>query len=458
MAQQQNDFSQGSVYRHVLSLALPMTVAQLVQILYNVVDRIYIGHLPGASSLALTGLGLTFPVITLILAFTNLFGMGGAPLCSIARGRGDTERAERIMGSTLTMLLAASVVLTVLGQVFLRPLLFLFGASDDTWPYAAAYLRIYLIGTPLAMVGTGMNGFINAQGFGRVGMVTTLMGAAANIVLDPVFIFLLDMGVSGAAVATVLSQLLSAAWVMRFLLGRRTLLKLRPANLRPDWPLVGEIARLGTAGFVMSASNGAVQIACNTTLRAFGGDVYVGVMTVLSSVRDVVSLPCQGLNNASQPVLGFNFGARKYDRVVRVIRFTAATSVGYMLLAWLAVFLFPRPIMSVFNSSPALLDAGAPAMHLYFFGFFMMALQISAQSVFVGLGLSRQAIFFSILRKIIIVVPLTLLLPHVGGLGVTGVFLAEPISNFIGGAASFTTMVLTLRHRSHGRAGDAHRS
>ena len=458
MAQQQNDFSQGSVYRHVLSLALPMTVAQLVQILYNVVDRIYIGHLPGASSLALTGLGLTFPVITLILAFTNLFGMGGAPLCSIARGRGDTERAERIMGSTLTMLLAASVVLTVLGQVFLRPLLFLFGASDDTWPYAAAYLRIYLIGTPLAMVGTGMNGFINAQGFGRVGMVTTLMGAAANIVLDPVFIFLLDMGVSGAAVATVLSQLLSAAWVMRFLLGRRTLLKLRPANLRPDWPLVGEIARLGTAGFVMSASNGAVQIACNTTLRAFGGDVYVGVMTVLSSVRDVVSLPCQGLNNASQPVLGFNFGARKYDRVVRVIRFTAATSVGYMLLAWLVVFLFPRPIMSVFNSSPALLDAGAPAMHLYFFGFFMMALQISAQSVFVGLGLSRQAIFFSILRKIIIVVPLTLLLPHVGGLGVTGVFLAEPISNFIGGAASFTTMVLTLRHRSHGRAGDAHRS
>ena len=458
MAQQQNDFSQGSVYRHVLSLALPMTVAQLVQILYNVVDRIYIGHLPGASSLALTGLGLTFPVITLILAFTNLFGMGGAPLCSIARGRGDTERAERIMGSTLTMLLAASVVLTVLGQVFLRPLLFLFGASDDTWPYAAAYLRIYLIGTPLAMVGTGMNGFINAQGFGRVGMVTTLMGAAANIVLDPVFIFLLDMGVSGAAVATVLSQLLSAAWVMRFLLGRRTLLKLRPANLRPDWPLVGEIARLGTAGFVMSASNGAVQIACNTTLRAFGGDVYVGVMTVLSSVRDVVSLPCQGLNNASQPVLGFNFGARKYDRVVRVIRFTAATSVGYMLLAWLAVFLFPRPIMSVFNSSPALLDAGAPAMHLYFFGFFMMALQISAQSVFVGLGLSRQAIFFSILRKIIIVVPLTLLLPRVGGLGVTGVFLAEPISNFIGGAASFTTMVLTLRHRSHGRAGDAHRS
>ena len=458
MAQQQNDFSQGSVYRHVLSLALPMTVAQLVQILYNVVDRIYIGHLPGASSLALTGLGLTFPVITLILAFTNLFGMGGAPLCSIARGRGDTERAERIMGSTLTMLLAASVVLTVLGQVFLRPLLFLFGTSDDTWPYAAAYLRIYLIGTPLAMVGTGMNGFINAQGFGRVGMVTTLMGAAANIVLDPVFIFLLDMGVSGAAVATVLSQLLSAAWVMRFLLGRRTLLKLRPANLRPDWPLVGEIARLGTAGFVMSASNGAVQIACNTTLRAFGGDVYVGVMTVLSSVRDVVSLPCQGLNNASQPVLGFNFGARKYDRVVRVIRFTAATSVGYMLLAWLAVFLFPRPIMSVFNSSPALLDAGAPAMHLYFFGFFMMALQISAQSVFVGLGLSRQAIFFSILRKIIIVVPLTLLLPHVGGLGVTGVFLAEPISNFIGGAASFTTMVLTLRHRSHGRAGDAHRA
>ena len=454
---EQNDFSQGSVTRHILSLALPMTVAQLVQILYNVVDRIYIGHLPGASSLALTGLGLTFPVVTLILAFTNLFGIGGAPLCSIARGKGDIPRAEQIMGNTLTMLLASSVVLTVLGYLLLQPLLYLFGASDETYPYAAAYLRIYLIGTPLAMVGTGMNGFINAQGFGRVGMVTTLMGAAANIVLDPIFIFLLDMGVSGAALATVLSQLLSAAWVMRFLLGRRTLLKLAPPNLRPQWLLVGEITRLGVAGFVMSASNGAVQIACNTTLRAFGGDVYVGVMTVLSSVRDVVSLPCQGLNNAAQPVLGFNYGARQFGRVKQAIRFAACASVVYMLLAWLVVFLFPRQLMSVFNSSPALLDAGAPAMHLYFFGFFMMALQISAQSVFVGLGLSRQAIFFSILRKIIIVVPLTLLLPQVGGLGVTGVFLAEPISNFIGGAASFTTMLFTVRHLFRGRAGDAHR-
>ena len=454
---EQNDFSQGSVTRHILSLALPMTVAQLVQILYNVVDRIYIGHLPGASSLALTGLGLTFPVVTLILAFTNLFGMGGAPLCSIARGRDDIPRAEQIMGNPLTMLLASSVVLTVLGYLLLQPLLYLFGASDETYPYAAAYLRIYLIGTPLAMVGTGMNGFINAQGFGRVGMVTTLMGAAANIVLDPIFIFLLDMGVSGAALATVLSQLLSAAWVMRFLLGKRTLLRLTLPNLRPRRALVGEITRLGVAGFVMSASNGAVQIACNTTLRAFGGDVYVGVMTVLSSVRDVVSLPCQGLNNAAQPVLGFNYGARQFGRVKQAIRFAACASVVYMLLAWLVVFLFPRQLMSVFNSSPALLDAGAPAMHLYFFGFFMMALQISAQSVFVGLGLSRQAIFFSILRKIIIVVPLTLLLPQVGGLGVTGVFLAEPISNFIGGAASFTTMLFTVRHLFRGRAGDAHR-
>ena len=457
MAAEEHDFSVGSVTRHIVSLAIPMTVAQLVQILYNLVDRIYIGHLPGASSLALTGLGLTFPVITIIMAFTNLFGMGGAPLCSIARGRHDTARAERIMGNTLLMLCLSAAVLMALCYGLLRPILFLFGASGDSYPYAAAYLRIYLIGTPFVMIGTGMNGFINAQGFARVGMVTILMGAAVNIVLDPVFIFLLGLGVAGAAAATVLSQLLSAAWVMRFLLGRRTLLRLTRANLRPDGAVLRDITRLGMAGFIMSVSNGAVQISCNTTLRAFGGDVYVGIMTVLNSVRDVVSLPCQGLNNAAQPVLGFNYGAGQFGRVKQAIRFTVTASVLYMLAAWLLVFLFPRPLMQVFNSDPELLKKGVPALHLYFFGFFMMALQIASQAVFVGLGQSRHAIFFSILRKIIIVVPLTLLLPRLAGLGVHGVFLAEPISNFVGGAACFVTMLFTVRHLFRGRAGDVHR-
>lgn len=439
------DFASGGVCRRILSLAVPMTVAQLVQLLYNIVDRIYIGHLPGASYLAFTGLGLTFPVITIVSAFTNLFGMGGAPLCSIARGKGDDQRAERIMGNTLFMLLVSCGVIMLLAYLLMRPMLYLFGASDDTYAYASEYLKIYLIGTPFAMIGTGMNGFINTQGFARTGMATIMLGAVVNIALDPLFIFAFDMGVAGAAVATVISQLASAVWVMSFLMGRRTILRLSRKSMRPDGSVIRSVASLGTAGFIMSATNGAVQIACNSTLRSYGGDMYVGIMTALNSIRDIVSLPIQGLTNASQPVIGYNFGAREYGRVKRGIAFSSLTGVVYMLLAWLILFLFPAPIISIFNSDPALIEAGVPFMHMYFFGFFMMAFQFSGQSAFVGLGQSRQAVFFSLFRKIIIVVPLTILLPRIAALGVSGVFIAEPISNFVGGLASFVTMLFTVR-------------
>ncbi|MDI9242261.1 MATE family efflux transporter [Fusibacillus kribbianus] len=457
MRQEENksDFSKGSVYRHITSLAVPLTIAQLVQMLYNIVDRIYIGHLPGASSLALTGLGLTFPVITLILAFTNLFGMGGTPLFSIARGRRQEERAGKIMGNTFTLLCISCILLMAVSYGFLRPLLYLFGASDESYPFAWQYLRIYLIGTPFAMLATGMNGFINAQGFARTGMLTVLIGAVTNIILDPVFIYVLDMGVSGAALATVISQCLSAVWVLRFLTGKKTLYSIRKCYLKPEAKLVREILGLGTAGFVVSASNGAVQIACNATLRSFGGDIYVGIMTVLNSVRDVVSLPIQGVTHASQPVMGFNFGAGEYGRIKKAIAFVTAIGVSYMLAAWLLLFLFPEPIMRIFNSDPELITKGIPSLHLYFFGFFMMAFQFVGQSTFVGLGMSKHSIFFSLFRKIIIVVPLTLILPHLAGMGVQGVFLAEPISNFIGGTASFTTMLFTVRRlfRNGGEKG-----
>ena len=441
----QSDFSSGKVWRHILSLAVPMTVAQLVQMLYNIVDRVYIGHLPGASSLALTGLGLTFPLITVIVAFTTLFGLGGAPLCSIARGRQDEERAERIVGNTFFMLCATSLLLILVCYVFLKPILYLFGASDATFPFAQQYLQIYLIGTPFVMIGAGMNGFINAQGFARTGMMTILLGAVANVILDPIFIFALGMGVSGAALATVLSQLLSAVWVVRFLTGKKTLLRIRRRYLRPDAGLLREITALGLAGFIMSATNGLVQVACNSTLRAQGGDLYIGVMTVLNSVRDVIMLPTQGLTSAAQPVLGYNFGAKQYRRIKQGIAFVTVTCIAYTALAWLVVFLLPEPFIRIFNSDPALVAAGVPAMHIYFFGFFMMAFQFAGQSTFVGLGQSKQAVFFSLLRKAVIVVPLTLLLPHLWGLGVNGVFLAEPVSNFVGGIACFTTMLFTVR-------------
>ena len=440
-----NDFSQGSIYRHIMSLAIPMTIAQMVQVLYNIVDRIYIGHLEAGSSLALTGLGLTFPIITIISAFTNLFGMGGAPLCSIARGKNDMERAETIMGNTFFLLLVSSFVLMLASYVFMKPLLYMFGASDTTYPYAKEYLKIYLLGTPFVMLGTGMNGFINSQGFGKIGMMTILFGAIANIILDPIFIFYLKLGISGAAIATILSQLLSAIWVMKFLLGEKTILKLTKKNMRLEGELIKSITGLGLAGFVMSATNGAVQIACNATLKGHGGDIYVGIMTVLSSIRDVIILPIHGVTTGAQPVLGYNYGAKKYDRIKKGIIFVTVVTVIYMLLAWIIVFLYPGSFIKVFSSDIELIVKGIPAMNTYYFGFFMMAFQVAGQSIFVALGQSKQAVFFSLFRKIIVVVPLTLFLPYVADLGIKGVFLAEPISNFIGGAACYIVMLFTIK-------------
>ncbi|MBU3841689.1 MAG: MATE family efflux transporter [Candidatus Fusobacterium pullicola] len=440
-----NDFSQGSIYRHIMSLAIPMTIAQMVQVLYNIVDRIYIGHLEAGSSLALTGLGLTFPIITIISAFTNLFGMGGAPLCSIARGKNDMERAETIMGNTFFLLLVSSFVLMLASYVFMKPLLYMFGASDTTYPYAKEYLKIYLLGTPFVMLGTGMNGFINSQGFGKIGMMTILLGAIVNIILDPIFIFYLKLGISGAAIATILSQLLSAIWVMKFLLGEKTILKLTKKNMRLEGELIKSITGLGLAGFVMSATNGAVQIVCNATLKGHGGDIYVGIMTVLSSIRDVIILPIHGVTTGAQPVLGYNYGAKKYDRIKKGIIFVTVVTVIYMLLAWIIVFLYPGSFIKVFSSDMELIVKGIPAMNIYYFGFFMMAFQVAGQSIFVALGQSKQAVFFSLFRKIIVVVPLTLFLPYVADLGIKGVFLAEPISNFIGGAACYIVMLFTIK-------------
>lgn len=444
----ENDFSVGSIPRHIIDLAIPMTLAQLVQMAYNLVDRIYIGHLPGTSSIALTGLGLTFPIITIIMAFTNLFSTGSVALYSIARGKQDDAAERRYMENAFLLLLLTSVVVMVLCFVFMHPILYLFGASDETYPYSAAYLRIYLIGTPLVMLATGMNGFINAQGYGKTGMFTILIGAIINIILDPVFIFVLDLGISGAAIATVISQLLSVIWVMAFLTSRRSLTPLRVRQARIDLTATKQITQLGIAGFVMQATNGIVQVAANNMLGIYGGDIYIGIMTVLNSVRDVVSLPLHGFTNAAQPVIGYNYGARKLGRIRQIIRFTTPVTVVYMALCWLIIFLLPQPIMHVFNSDPELLAKGTPAMHLFFFGFFFMAFQSVGQSTFVGLGKSKQATFFSLFRKVIIVVPLTIILPQIGGLGVMGVFLAEPISNFIGGLCCYCTMLWTVRHLS----------
>lgn len=439
-----NDFTKGSVPKSILSLALPMTLAQLINILYNIVDRMYIGRLPNASTLALTGIGVTFPIITIIMAFANLFGMGGAPLCSIARGRGDNEEAEKIMGNSFALLIISGIALTVLGLIFKKPLLFLFGASDATFSYANDYISIYLLGTIFVMISLGMNSFINSQGFGRMGMMTILLGAIVNIVLDPIFIFVFNMGVKGAAFATIISQFLSSLWVLKFLTGKNTILKLKFKNFKIDLSILKRIVSLGLSTFIMALTNSTVQIICNITLQSYGGDLYVGIMTVINSIREIIMMPVSGITNGSQPVLGFNYGAKEYKRVRSGIKFMSIVCILYTTLIWLILRMFPEFFIRIFNSEPELIQKGIPSMNIYFFGFFAMSLQFAGQSTYVALGKSKQAVFFSLLRKIIIVVPLTLILPRMFNLGTTGVFLAEPISNFLGGTACYVTMLFTV--------------
>lgn len=440
----ENDFSKGSIAGNILSLALPMTVAQLINVMYSIVDRIYIGHLPHASAEALTGIGLCLPIITIITAFSNLFGMGGAPLCSIARGGHDEEKAEKVMGNSFTMLLISGAVLMVLCLIFRRPVLYLFGASDATYPYAEQYIMIYLCGTLFVMTSLGMNNFINSQGFGRMGMLTVLLGAVLNIILDPVLIFGFGMGVQGAAIATVFSQGASAVWVLVFLRGKRALIRLTRRSMRLDGKMVREITLLGTSGFVMSVTNGIVQIVCNAVLARHGGDLYVGIMTVINSVREIITMPVTGLTSGSQPVIGYNYGAKCYDRVKSAIKFMSIACIVFSLVVWAVIFLEPRFFLHLFTSESDLIQAGVPAMRIYFCGIFMMSLQFAGQSTYVALNRPKQAVFFSLFRKVIIVAPLTIFLPYIGGLGTNGVFLAEPISNVIGGTASFVTMLVTV--------------
>ena len=441
-----NDFSQGPVWRRIMAQAIPLTVAEIVHLLYNVVDRVYIGHLSSTDSMALTGVGLIFPIVSLIAAFTSLFGTGGAPLFAIARGAQEEEKASRIQSNVFVLLVGCSLVLMALCYAFQKPVLYLFGASDASYPYAEAYLTLYLLGTPFTMLATGMNGFINAQGFPRIGMLTTMLGAILNLLLDPLFIFVFKMGVRGAAIATVISQVVSALWVLRFLTGKQALIPLRRDHMKIQIPLLKKILSLGIVGFIMKGTNSLVQIVCNATLQTYGGDLYVGIMTVVNSVREILYLPVSGITSGAQPVIGFNYGAKAYSRVRQGIKFMTIACTAYTAASWIAVLAATRFFVSIFSSDAAMLAAGPHALNIYFFGFVFMAFQSSGQASFQALGDARHAVFFSLFRKVIIVVPLTLLFPRLG-FGVDGVFMAEPVSNLLGGLACFITMYLTVYRR-----------
>ena len=437
-----SDFSKGPVWKSILTLSIPLIIAQLVHLLYNIVDRIFIGHIPDTGSLALTGLGITFPVVTIIMAFAALFGMGGVPLFSIERGAGNPEKAGLILGNSFSLLVISAAVLTVLGYIFCRPLLYAFGASDMSYGYAASYLRIYLIGTVFSIIATGLNGYISSQGFPRTGMLSVTIGAAVNIALDPIFIFTLNMGVAGAALATVISQFISAFWVLHFLFGKKALISLKPENMVINKSIAASIAKLGTSNAVMQGTTCLVQIACNNTLQLYGGDLYVGIMTVTNSVRDLFLLQVSGLGNGAQPVISYNYGAKEYGRVRKGVNFMTVVSLAGTAVTWLLIFLLPRVWFGMFSDDLQMIEAGVPMLRIYFTGFVFMALQFSGQTTFLSLGDAKHAITFSLLRKVIIVVPLTLILPALG-FGVKGVFLAEPISNIIGGSICYITMRLT---------------
>lgn len=442
----QIDFDNGKITNNILNAAVPMLVAQMISLLYNIVDRIYIARIPQVGTAALGAVGLCFPLIMIITAFSNLFGSGGAPVFSINRGMGENRRAQAVLNTAFSMLFICALVIMLVGLVIARPLLILFGASKEALVYAYPYMMIYLIGTLPSMLTIGMNPFVNAQGYATTGMISVIIGAVTNLILDPLFIFVFHFGIAGAAVATVISQILSASFILAFLRKKaeykvRFLRKDEVAECRE---YAGNIISLGTSGFVMQLTNSLVSICCNHVLSVTGGDVYISVMTIVSSVRQMVETPIYAIVEGSSPIISYNYGARRPKRVARAIGTMALMALIYTLSMWLVIIKAPEFLIGIFSSDRELLVDAVPALKLYFAAFVFMLLQYTGQTVFKSLNKKRHAVFFSLLRKVFIVVPLTYLLPYAFHLGTDGVFMAEPVSNVIGGSICFIVMLRTV--------------
>ena len=441
------DFSNGKTFRNILQISLPLLAAQFLALLYNIVDRIFIGRIPGAGTAALGAVGLCFPLIVIITAFTNLFGTGSVPLFSIERGRKDEQKAARYMNTAFFLLIMAAVILTVVCEIAARPVLVLFGASDNALQYAVPYLRIYLLGTIASMTATGMNPYITAQGYSLVGMTTVMIGAGINILLDPLFIFVFGLGVRGAAWATVISQTLSALFVLHFLFGKTADPRLRLLSadeIRSGGFYVKNITGLGFSSFVMQFTNSLVLICANGVLSRIGGDVYVTVMTIINSSRQIFELPMLAVAEGTAPIISYSYGAQKPDKVKEAGTILFLIGIVYSVTIWLFMRAKPEWFISIFSSDESILDIAVPAFHIYFFAFVFMIFQYTGQTMFKSLNKKNYAIFFSLFRKVIIVVPLTYLLPYAFHMGTNGVFMAEPVSNIIGGLACFITMLLAV--------------
>ncbi len=433
------------VGRLLLKLAAPAVVAQLVNLLYNIVDRIYIGHMPEVGTAALTGIGLCFPVVYLIGAFTMLVAQGGAPRAAIAMGAGDNEQAEKIMGGCFTCLVGTALVLTALFWAFGEPLLWLFGCSEDTIQYALPYMRIYSSGSLFVMMALGMNLFVTTQGFATVSMRTVIIGAVSNIILDPIFIYGLHMGVQGAALATVISQAVSGIWVVYFLMGKKTTLRLRRKCLRPSWKLMAPVLALGISPFVMQSTEALVNISFNSSLQQYGGDIAVGAMVVASTVMQMVWIPAQGLGQGAQPIISYNYGARNAKRVKEAFFALLKVSCAFLASFWLLVQLFPEFFISIFNDNAALMETAVWTLRVYTAVLGLFGIQMSVQQTFMAIGKAKASLFIACLRKVILLIPLIFLLPRLIENKVLAVFLAEPVSDFISVTASAVTFYFVFR-------------
>lgn len=440
------DLGSGKVSRLLFSLAMPTITSQIVNMLYNLVDRVYIGHMTPVDTvgkLALTGVGVCLPVIMVVSAFAALLGMGGAPRASIAEGRGEAEESERIMGNCFTMLVAVSLVLTVVLRLFAEPMLLTFGASENTIGYAMDYMNIYALGTLFVQVTLGMNAYITAQGFTTVSMRTVLIGAILNTILDPIFIFGFDMGVRGAALATILSQAVSAAWVLQFLRSKNTKWRLKGKNLRPRAKVVFPCLALGLSPFIMQSTESLIAICFNSSLLKYGGDIAVGAMTVLTSIMQFAMMPLQGLTQGAQPIVSYNFGARKIDRVKKAFGLLFGVSIGYTTAVWLVCMLVPQIFPMVFSPDPELIALATQYLPTFMFGVFLLGMQYSCQQTFVALGQAKISMILALLRKIILLIPLTFILPMF--LGRNGIFVAEPVADITASLITGATFLFMSR-------------
>ena len=406
-----NDLGKGNIGKLLISLAAPAIVAQLVNVLYNIVDRIFIGRMDNGE-LAMAGVGVAFPILMLISAFSALIGMGGAPLCAIKMGEKNNDEAEKIMSNSFSMLLIIAVVLTTGFLIFKEPILWAFGASEATIGYALDYLSIYVLGTIFVQIALGMNSYINTQGFAKIGMMTVVIGAVINIVLDPIFIFVFDLGVKGAALATVAGQMVSALWVLKFLFGKKSILKIRKKYMVPDLKVVGSTMALGVSPFIMQSTESLVLISLNTRLSMFGGDIAVGAMTIMSSIMQIILMPLQGLAQGAQPIISYNYGAKQMDRVKKTFKLTLISFLSFTVIMCSLLMLFPNLFVGIFNNEPELVAITTWAIRIYFLGIFVFGAQIACQQTFLALGQAKISLFLALLRKVVLLVPLIYILPN----------------------------------------------